>query len=178
MQDQPVIDEDDDGLYDFDFETTKATTETTFDFKTTQARMDVSPESADVSISSEIPVSVSAPPETCVTISTLLETTTIGSSSIAVHDEPCSSSVIRHEERFKLSFVDDSSDDGEFITVRELKKRIVVLEQDSIHKDAKIIQLEDTIVQKNQQIDQLQGDVDLLFSIVYDICGKLEKNFG
>ncbi|KAJ0637328.1 hypothetical protein HanOQP8_Chr17g0672521 [Helianthus annuus] len=191
IQDQPVIDEDDDGLYDFDFETAKATTETTFEFETTatttetlfefettETRMDVDPESADVSVSSEIPVSVSAPPETPVTISTPLETTTVGSSSAAVHDEPCSSSGIRHEERLKLPFVNDSSDGDEFISVQELKKRIVVLEQDSIHKDAKIIQLEDTIVEKNQQIDQLQGDVGLLFSIVYDICGKLEKKFG
>ncbi|MFS7975744.1 hypothetical protein Hanom_Chr10g00884311 [Helianthus anomalus] len=49
-----------------------------------------------------------------------------------------------------MSFNDDSSDDDEFISMRETKKRIVVLEQDSIHKDAKMIQLEDTIVQKNQ----------------------------
>ncbi|MFS7930052.1 hypothetical protein Hanom_Chr04g00339621 [Helianthus anomalus] len=77
-----------------------------------------------------------------------------------------------------MPFVDDSSDDDEFISVRELKKKIVVLEQDSIYKDAKIIELEDTIVQKNQQIDQLQGDVSLLFNIVYDLHGKLEKKFG
>ncbi|KAJ0455912.1 hypothetical protein HanIR_Chr15g0756441 [Helianthus annuus] len=57
-------------------------------------------------------------------------------------------------------------------------KRLVVLEQDSIHKDAKIIQLEDTIVKKDQQIEQLQGDVGLLFNIVYDLRGKLEKKFG
>ncbi|KAM0064539.1 hypothetical protein Hdeb2414_s0003g00104121 [Helianthus debilis subsp. tardiflorus] len=77
-----------------------------------------------------------------------------------------------------MPFIDDSSDDAEFISVRELKKRIVVLEQDSINKDAKIIQLEDTIVQKNQQIDQLQGDIGLLFNTVYDLHGKLEKKFG
>ncbi|MFS7935251.1 hypothetical protein Hanom_Chr05g00401281 [Helianthus anomalus] len=122
-----------------------------FDFEIADTRMDVSFESAEVSISLEIPV---------------------------MH--PCSSSGIRHgESRFtcsKLPFVDDSSDDDEeFISVRELKKRIVVLKQDSIHKDAKIIQLEDTIIQKNQQIDQLQWEVGLLFSIVYDIHGKLEK---
>ncbi|MFS7945581.1 hypothetical protein Hanom_Chr06g00525961 [Helianthus anomalus] len=125
-----------------------------------------------------IPVSVFAAPETRVTVSTPLVTAAIGSSFIAVHDEPCSASGKRHEERLKLPFVDDSSDDDQFISVRELKKRIVVLEQDSIHKDAKIVQLEDTIVQKNQQIDQLQGDVGLLFNIVYDIHGKLEKKFG
>ncbi|KAM0024014.1 hypothetical protein Hdeb2414_s0022g00610841 [Helianthus debilis subsp. tardiflorus] len=148
VHDQPVIDEDDDGLYDFDFETDKDTTETPFEFATTATatetdfdfetiytRMDVDPDSAEVS------------------------------------------SRKRPEEPLKMSFVDDSSDD-EFISIRELKKRILVLEQDSIHKDAKIIQLEVTIIQKNQQIDQLQGDVSLLFNIVYDIRGKLEKKFG
>ncbi|MFS7935442.1 hypothetical protein Hanom_Chr05g00403501 [Helianthus anomalus] len=77
-----------------------------------------------------------------------------------------------------MPFVDDSSDGDEFISIRELKRRIVVLEQDSIHKDAKIIQLEDTIVQKNQQIDQLQGDGGLFFNMEYDLRGKLEKKFS
>ncbi|MFS7943185.1 hypothetical protein Hanom_Chr06g00497291 [Helianthus anomalus] len=77
-----------------------------------------------------------------------------------------------------MLFDDDSSNDDEFISMREMKKRLVVLEQDSIHKDAKIIQLEDTIVQKNQQIDQLQGEVSLLFNMVYDLRGKLERKFG
>ncbi|MFS8002037.1 hypothetical protein Hanom_Chr13g01197401 [Helianthus anomalus] len=77
-----------------------------------------------------------------------------------------------------MLFDDDSSDNDEFISMREMKKRLVVLEQDSIYKNAKIIQLEDTIVQKNQQIDQLQGDVSLLFNMVYDLRGKLEKKFG
>ncbi|MFS8002798.1 hypothetical protein Hanom_Chr13g01206341 [Helianthus anomalus] len=62
--------------------------------------------------------------------------------------------------------------------MREMKKCLIVLEQDSIHKDAKIIQLEDTIVQKDKQIDQIQGDVSLLFNMVYDLRGKLEKKFG
>ncbi|MFS7967627.1 hypothetical protein Hanom_Chr09g00787921 [Helianthus anomalus] len=95
-----------------------------------------------------------------------------------VHDEPVSSSDKRPEEPLRTLFDDDSSDDDEFINMREMKKRFVVLEQDSIHKDAKIIQLEDTIVQKNQQIDQRQGDVSLLFNMVYDLRGKLEKKFG
>ena len=77
-----------------------------------------------------------------------------------------------------MPFDDDSSDEDEFISMRDIKKRMVVLEQDSIHKDAKIIQLEDTIVKKDQQIEQLQGDVSLLFNIVYDLRGKLEKKFG
>ncbi|KAF5768319.1 hypothetical protein HanRHA438_Chr14g0645681 [Helianthus annuus] len=95
-----------------------------------------------------------------------------------IHDEPGSSSGKKPEEPLRMLFDDDSSDDDEFISMREMKKRLVVLEQDSIHKDAKIVQLEDTIVQKNQQIDQLQGDVSLLFNMVYDLRGKLEKKFG
>jgi len=34
------------------------------------------------------------------------------------------------------------------------------------------------VAQKDKQIDQLQGDVSLLFSLVYDLRGKLEKKFG
>ncbi|KAJ0691470.1 hypothetical protein HanPI659440_Chr15g0575431 [Helianthus annuus] len=177
IQDQPVIDEDDDGLYDFDLETAKDTTETpfefeatatatetAFDFETTETIMDVDLDSAEVSVSSEIPITVSDPSETPVTVSTPQVIAVIGSSFVVVRDEPCSSSGKRPDEHLKMSFVDDSSDDDEFISVRELKKRIVVLEQDSIHKAATIIQLKDTIVQKNQQIDQLQGDVSLLFN--------------
>ncbi|MFS8034620.1 hypothetical protein Hanom_Chr17g01583271 [Helianthus anomalus] len=114
---------------------------------------------------------------TLITESTLPVVVAIASSSGTTHDEPCSSSGKRPEEPVRMSFVDDLSDD-EFISMREMKKRIVVLEQDSIHKDAKIIQLEDTIVQKNQQIDQLQGDVSLLFNMVYDLRGKLGMRFG
>ncbi|KAJ0805305.1 hypothetical protein HanPI659440_Chr02g0048351 [Helianthus annuus] len=126
-----------------------------------------------------ITATVYVPLETPVTESTPLVTATIGSSSGAIHDIPGSSRGKQPEEALRMPFFGDSSDDGdEFISVRELKKRIVVLEQDSIHKDAKIIQLEDKIVQKNQQIDQLQGDVGLLFNMVYDLRGKLEKKFG
>ncbi|KAJ0700573.1 hypothetical protein HanOQP8_Chr10g0369331 [Helianthus annuus] len=104
--------------------------------------------------------------------------TTIAGSSGTTHEEPYSSCGKWPEEPLRMLFNDDSSDDEEFISIIEMKKRLVVLEQDSIHKDAKIIQLEDTILQKNQQIDQLQGDVSLLFNMVYDLRGKLEKKFG
>ncbi|MFS7935437.1 hypothetical protein Hanom_Chr05g00403411 [Helianthus anomalus] len=122
-----------------------------------------------------VTATVSAP---LVTESTSHVTAEIASSSGAVRDEPFSSSGKRPEEPFEMPFVDDSSDDDEFISIRELKRRIVVLEQDTIHKDTNLIQLEDTIVQKNQQIDQLQGDVGLLFNMVYDLRGKIEKKFG
>ncbi|XP_021979792.1 uncharacterized protein LOC110875907 [Helianthus annuus] len=189
-KDQPVIaDEDEDGLYEFDFETAKETTETPFDFETTatttatetgfdfeanETRMDVDTNPIEIPVTA----TVSAPSVTPVTESTPLVSSTIGSSSGATHDEPCSSKGKQPEEALRMPIVDDSSVDDEFINVRELKRRIVILEQDSIHKDAKIIQLEDTIVQKNQQIDQLQGDVGLLFNMVYDLRGKLEKKFG
>ncbi|MFS7995385.1 hypothetical protein Hanom_Chr12g01117291 [Helianthus anomalus] len=156
-------DEDEDGLYEFDFENAKESTETPFNFGTTatatatetgfnfeahETRMNVDTNPTEIPVTA----TVSAPPVTPVIKSTPLVTTVIASSGV-VRDEPCSSSVKRLEEPLRMPFVDDSSDDDEFISVRELKKRIVVLEQDSIHKDAKIIQLEDTIVQKNQQID-------------------------
>ncbi|KAF5798211.1 hypothetical protein HanRHA438_Chr07g0300621 [Helianthus annuus] len=160
-KDQPVTaDEDEEGLYDFYFEedttATATATETGFVFEADTTRMDVD------SNPTKIPVAatVSAP----ITESTQLVTAAVASSSGTVRDEPCSSSGKRPEEPLRMSFVDDSSDDDEFISMREMKKRIVMLEQDSIHKDVKIIQLEDTIIQKNQQIDQLQGDLGDEFS--------------
>ncbi|MFS7994715.1 hypothetical protein Hanom_Chr12g01109301 [Helianthus anomalus] len=156
-KDQPMTDaEDEDGLYDFDFEkdasatATATATDTVFDFDVDTLRMDVDVTSTEILVTTTVtaPIIESTPPVT----------TSIASSSGTVHEEPCSSSGKRPEEPLRMPFDDDSSDDDECISMREMKKRIVVLEQDSIHKDAKIIQLEDTIVQKNQQIDQLQGD--------------------
>ncbi|KAF5803318.1 hypothetical protein HanRHA438_Chr06g0279051 [Helianthus annuus] len=174
-QDHPTnATKDEDGLYDFDLEkdvtATTTATETVFDFDVDTQRMDVDVTSTEIPVTTTVtaPVINSTPPVT----------TAIASSSGTIHEEPCSSSGKRPKEPLRMSFVDDSSDDDEFISMRKMKKRMIVLEQDSIHKDAKIIQLEDTIVQKNQQIDQLQGDVSLLFNMVYDLRGKLEKKFG
>ncbi|MFS7980351.1 hypothetical protein Hanom_Chr10g00938411 [Helianthus anomalus] len=149
------IAEDDDGLYDFDFEKNP-------------------PSLLKISLNVQV-ANVDA--------DTVVETMPLGVSESAgpsrvVLDVPSSSSGKRPEKPFSMPFDDDSSDDDDFISMREMKKRLIVVEQDSIHKDAKIIQLEDTIVQKNQQIKQLQGDVSLLFTMVYDLCGKLEKKFG
>ncbi|KAF5810472.1 hypothetical protein HanXRQr2_Chr04g0169841 [Helianthus annuus] len=131
-KDQPMNDaEDEDGLYDVDFEKDVTATETIPTVTTVSA-----------------PVTESTPPVTV----------TIASLSGTVHEEPCSISGKRPEELVRMSFVHDSSDDDEFISMREMMKRMMLFEQDSIHKDAKILQLEDTIVQKNQQIDKLQGD--------------------
>ncbi|MFS7986293.1 hypothetical protein Hanom_Chr11g01008631 [Helianthus anomalus] len=166
-KDQPMNDaEDDDDLYDFDFEknvtdTTTTTTEYIFEFDVDTQRIDLETTTSD-------PVIESTPPVT----------TAIVGPSGTIHEEPGSSSGKRPEEPLRMLFDDDSSDDDKFISMREMKKRLVVLEQDSIHKDTKIIQLEDTIVQKNQQTDQLQGDISLLFNMVYDMRGKLEKKFG
>ncbi|KAF5790600.1 hypothetical protein HanXRQr2_Chr09g0385121 [Helianthus annuus] len=157
-QDQPMNDtEDEDGLYYFDFEKnvtdTTTATEYIFEFNVDTQRIDMETTTADIPVTNVVsdPVIESTPPVT----------TTIAGPSGTIHEEPCSSSGKRPEEPLRMLFDDDSSDDDEFISMREMKKRLVVLEQDSIHKDAKIIQLEDTVVQTNQQIDQLQGDVSL-----------------
>ncbi|MFS7981474.1 hypothetical protein Hanom_Chr10g00951391 [Helianthus anomalus] len=156
-KDQSVnVADDDEGLYDFDFEKnvsdTTTTAENIFEFDVDTQRDEIATTNVEVHNDA-------------------------GPSGIA-HDEPSSSSGKRPEEPLRMPFDDDSSDEDEFISMRDMKKRMVVLEQDSIHKDAKIIQLEDTIVKKDQQIEQLQGDVSLLFNMVYDLRGKLEKKFG
>ncbi|KAJ0800227.1 hypothetical protein HanPI659440_Chr03g0100601 [Helianthus annuus] len=172
---QPMNDaEDDDGLYDFNFEKnvidTTTSTKDLFEFNVDTQRIDLETTTADAPVTDVIsdPVIGSMP---------LVTSEAAGPSGI-IHDEPGSASGKWPEEPLKMLFDDDSSDDDEFIGMRGMKKRLVVLEQDSIHKDTKIIQLEGTIVQKNQKIDQLQGDVSLLFNMVYDLRGKLEKKFG
>ncbi|KAM0044015.1 hypothetical protein Hdeb2414_s0010g00348201 [Helianthus debilis subsp. tardiflorus] len=174
-KDQPVYaDEDDDGLYNFDFE--KSVTDTTtsaediFEFNADAQRTVLETTTADVQV-------------TNVGSDSIVDAIPLGISDSAgpsgvIHDMPSSSSGKRPEEPLRMPFDNDSSDEDEFISMREMKRRMVVLEQDSIHKDAKIVQLEDTIVKKDQQIEQLQGDVSLLFNMVYDLRGKLEKKFG
>ncbi|KAF5818050.1 hypothetical protein HanXRQr2_Chr02g0060301 [Helianthus annuus] len=174
-KDQSVnIADDDEGLYDFDFEKnvsdTTTTAENIFEFDVGTQGDDIA--TMDVEVQNEtgpnVEVHNEAGPSGIVDA---------GPSGI-VYEEPGSSSGKRPEEPLRMPFDSDSSDEDEFISMRDMKKRMVVLEQDSIHKDAKIIQLEDTIVKKDQQIEQLQGDVSLLFNIVYDLRGKLEKKFG
>ncbi|MFS8013869.1 hypothetical protein Hanom_Chr15g01338081 [Helianthus anomalus] len=72
--------------------------------------MDVDLDSAEVSVSSEIPVIVYVLSETPITESTPQVIVVIGSSFVVVRDEPCSSSGKRPEEHLKMSFVDDSSE--------------------------------------------------------------------
>ncbi|KAJ0878136.1 hypothetical protein HanRHA438_Chr10g0436301 [Helianthus annuus] len=174
-KDQSVTGADDaEGLYKFDFETNVDDTTTTTDnfFESDTGIQGDDTVMANVEAQSEAVPNVEARTEAGPS-----ETVSAGPSG-TIHEEPGSSSGKRPVEPLRMPFDSDSSDDDEFISMREMKKRLIVLEQDSIHKDAKIIQLEDTIVKKDQQIEQLQGDVGLLFNIVYDLRGKLEKKFG
>ncbi|KAJ0682382.1 hypothetical protein HanPI659440_Chr16g0646731 [Helianthus annuus] len=175
-KDQPLItDEDDKGLYDFDFEKniTDTTTSTADIFESDVDAQRTDMDTTDVTVEVQATSVVSEP----VGAVSLGVSDSAGPSNV-VHDMPSSSSGKRPEEPVRMPFDDDSSDEDEFISMREMKRRLVVVEQDSIHKEAKIIQLEDTIVKKDQQIEQLQGDVSLLFSMVYDLRGRLEKKFG
>ncbi|KAL9999536.1 hypothetical protein Hdeb2414_s0474g00901251 [Helianthus debilis subsp. tardiflorus] len=174
-KDQSVtVADDTEGLYDFDFEKnvddTTTTAENFFEFDAGTHGDDTVMTNVEIQSKAvpNIEVHTEAGPSGIVSA---------GPSGVA-HEEPGSSSGKRPVEPLRMPFDSDSSDGDEFISMREMKKRLVVLEQDSIHKDAKIVQLEDTIVKKDQQIEQLQGDVSLLFNIVYDLRGKLEKKFG
>ncbi|KAJ0451252.1 hypothetical protein HanHA300_Chr15g0565471 [Helianthus annuus] len=174
--DQSVtVADDTEGLYDFDFEkyvddATTTTTENIFESGVhTQG---------DDTVVTNVEVQNEAVPNVEAHVEVGPSGIVSAGPSGTIHEEPSSSSGKRPVEPLRMPFDSDSSDDDEFISMREMKKRLVVLEQDSIHKDAKIIQLEDTIVKKDQQIEQLQGDVSLLFNIVYDLRGKLEKKFG
>ncbi|KAM0028048.1 hypothetical protein Hdeb2414_s0019g00547311 [Helianthus debilis subsp. tardiflorus] len=173
-KDQPVCTaEEDDGLFDFDFEKnvtdTTTTTEDIFYFNADSQGNVLETATADVQVSN---VDVDTDVDTMASS----VSDSAGPSRVYL-DMPSSSSGKKPEEPFRMP-LDDSSDDDEFISLREMKKRLMVVEQDSIYKDAKILQLEDTLVQKNRQIEQLQGDVSLLFNMVYDLRGKLEKKFG
>ncbi|MFS8006468.1 hypothetical protein Hanom_Chr14g01249491 [Helianthus anomalus] len=77
----------------------------------------------------------------------------------------------------KVPILDDFSED-EDVDVVDLRRKVIVLEQDSLMKDAKIVALEDQMEDKNRRIKQLEGDVTILISLVYDLKGKLEKTFG
>ncbi|KAM0044821.1 hypothetical protein Hdeb2414_s0010g00357731 [Helianthus debilis subsp. tardiflorus] len=133
-----TVADDTEGLYDFDFEKnvddTATTVENIFDFDVGTQRDDIA--TMDVEVQTEagpnIEVqNVEAGPSGIVNA---------GPSEI-VHEELGSSSGKRPVEPLRMPFDSDSSDEDEFISMREMKKRLVVLEQDSIHKDAKIIHI-------------------------------------
>ncbi|MFS8007169.1 hypothetical protein Hanom_Chr14g01257811 [Helianthus anomalus] len=141
-QDQPTNDsEEEDGLYDFDFEKNiiDTATETVFDFDVDTQRMDVDVTSTEIPVTTTVTTLVTTTVTAPVIVSTPPVTTAIAGSSRTIHEKPCSSSGKRPEEPLRMPFDDDSSDDDELINMREMKKRMIVLEQDSIHKDAKII---------------------------------------
>ncbi|KAJ0577479.1 hypothetical protein HanIR_Chr05g0236471 [Helianthus annuus] len=74
---------------------------------------------------------------------------------------------------------DDDDDDVDVdVDVVKLQKRVVVLEQDSILKDAQIASLQAQVSNKDQVIDELQNDVNMLMSTVFDLKAKLENKFG
>ncbi|KAJ0749988.1 hypothetical protein HanPSC8_Chr05g0203951 [Helianthus annuus] len=88
----------------------------------------------------------------------------------------------KHEEHLfrsleKMNVFEDSDSDVD-VDVVKLQKRVVVLEQDSILKDAQIASLQVQVSNKDQVIDELQTDVNMLMSMVFDLKAKLDKKFG
>jgi hypothetical protein len=79
----------------------------------------------------------------------------------------------QYEIPLNLGFDDDDDFDP-----KEMKKRMFLAEQNLMIKDAEIVQLKDQLTQKDQQIEQMQSDISMLFSLVYDLKAKLEKKFG
>ncbi|MFS7999278.1 hypothetical protein Hanom_Chr12g01164171 [Helianthus anomalus] len=79
----------------------------------------------------------------------------------------------------KGRFIEQSDSDKDIdIDVARLQQRVIVLEQDDALKEAQISSLQAQISSRDQTIDQLQGDLGMLMSVVYDLKAKLEKNFG
>ncbi|KAM0063564.1 hypothetical protein Hdeb2414_s0003g00092371 [Helianthus debilis subsp. tardiflorus] len=73
--------------------------------------------------------------------------------------------LLRAAEKMKV-FEDSNSDDDVDVDVVKLQNRAVVLEQDSILKDAQIALLQAQVSNKDQVIDELQSDVNMLMSMV------------
>ncbi|MFS8024484.1 hypothetical protein Hanom_Chr16g01463821 [Helianthus anomalus] len=78
----------------------------------------------------------------------------------------------------KRQVYESDSDNDEEEYVKRLKRRIVSLQQDDALKEAHISSLQSQLTNRDLTIDQLQGDVGMLMSIVYDLKTKLEKKFG
>ncbi|MFS7928255.1 hypothetical protein Hanom_Chr04g00318651 [Helianthus anomalus] len=92
----------------------------------------------------------------------------------------------------KRQIIESDSDNDEDAYVKRLKRHVVVLEQDAELKNDQITSLQQDAALKEAQIsalqsqltsrdlttDQLQGDLGMLMSIVYDLKAKLEKKFG
>ncbi|KAM0015290.1 hypothetical protein Hdeb2414_s0033g00724371 [Helianthus debilis subsp. tardiflorus] len=82
--------------------------------------------------------------------------------------------LLRAAEKMKV-FEESDSDD---VDVVKLPERVVVLEQDSILKDTQIAALQAQVSNKDQVIDELQSDVNMLMSMVFDLKAKLENKYG
>ncbi|KAJ0797655.1 putative Longin domain, v-SNARE, coiled-coil domain-containing protein [Helianthus annuus] len=79
----------------------------------------------------------------------------------------------------KRKVIEDSdSDEDTDVDVVKLQNRVIVLEQDSILKDAQIASLQVQVTNKDQTIEELQNDVKMLMSTVFDLKAKLEKKSG
>ncbi|KAJ0614854.1 hypothetical protein HanRHA438_Chr02g0061221 [Helianthus annuus] len=79
----------------------------------------------------------------------------------------------------KMKFIETSdSDEAIDVDVVKLQGRVIVLEKDSALKDAQILSLQAQVFNKDQTINQLQGDENLLMFVVFDLKAKLEKKFG
>ncbi|KAL9998959.1 hypothetical protein Hdeb2414_s0011g00365971 [Helianthus debilis subsp. tardiflorus] len=104
-----------------------------------------------------------------------------GSSSggVSEHEEH----LFRSVENMKVFKDSDSDDDMDVdvdvdVDVVKLQKRVVVLEQDSILKDAQIASFQVQVSNKDQVIGEQQSDVNMLMSMVFDLKAKLDKKFG
>jgi hypothetical protein len=78
-----------------------------------------------------------------------------------------------HEPSIDLGFDDDDDFDP-----KEMKKKMFLTEQSLMIKDAEILQLKDQLKEKDRQIEEMQGNISMLFSMVYDMRAKLQKRLG
>ncbi|MFS7996403.1 hypothetical protein Hanom_Chr12g01129611 [Helianthus anomalus] len=87
------------------------------------------------------------------------------------HDEV----VFCYATKKRQVFEQSDSDNDEDAYVTRLKRRVV---QNAALKEAQVSSLQSQISSRDLTIDQLQGDVGMLMSTVYDLKTKLEKKFG
>ncbi|MFS7912494.1 hypothetical protein Hanom_Chr02g00130601 [Helianthus anomalus] len=78
-----------------------------------------------------------------------------------------------------MKFIEEGDSDEDMdVDVAKLQRRVIVLEQDGALKETQISSLQTQISSKDQMIEQLQGDVNMLMSVVYDLKATFEKKFG
>ncbi|MFS7927046.1 hypothetical protein Hanom_Chr04g00304321 [Helianthus anomalus] len=81
------------------------------------------------------------------------------------------------EGTHETSSSSDSDDPFEENETTILMRRIIVLEEDRIFKDAQIASLMEELILKNQKIQKLETNLGALTAIVMDIKQKLEGKF-